>query len=1336
MSRASIRLRLQIAFMGLTMVSILLTGVGLGWHGYDHRVAEAHARQQELARRVAVEVRTALQNFGSELEISIRLTDFVRLEKAERERVLTRLLATRSHFREIRYLDRSGVKTLHVSNVSIAESGQTGNFGETSEFRVPAQTGKALYGPVRHNASDNEPLMLVSIPIKDARSGALDGVLVAELRFKPIWNMIAGLVLEAGEDVYLLDPEGRVIAHRNPSIVLRESRLRLVSDTNRQPGLRGNAAFLASQAFEVGQQSFRVVAERDAALALVPAMDDVKLTVVALLLALTAALGLVIPLARRITRPVIAVAEAARAIRDGDLRQQVRVESDDEVGDLARSFNSMAERLGTSMGTLEKLNKAYRALSTTSQAVASATNETELLDEACRILHEDCGYLLVWIGLAEHDPDKSVRPVAKAGEDDGYVASLNLSWADCERGRGPAGTAIRERHVVPVPDILNNPSFALWREQARRRGFASGAAVPIHSGADVLGVLVVYAGTVDAFLEDEIQLLSKIAENIGFGIIKLRTEVEHQEAEDQLRKLSLAVEQSPESIVITDLAANIEYVNEAFVRITGYSREESVGRNPRFLHSGRTPRENYDALWAALTAGRPWAGEFHNRRKDGSEYVEFAVVSPIHQADGRITHYVAVKEDVTEKKRLSSELEHYHDHLEDLVAVRTAQLEEAEEWSRLILDSSADGMFGLDREGRFTFVNATACRLLGYAPQDLIGRSAHRAIHHSRVDGTHYPEADCPMLSALNDESAIRIDEEVFWRADGRALPVTYAAQPIWRNKEMAGLVLSFLDMTAQREADAARTAALAEAERLARVRSEFLANMSHEIRTPLNAVLGLAQIGARGGDAASNHETFVRIQDAGAHLLGVINDILDFSKIEAGKLVLEQRPFALAAAVANAASFVGGAVKQKGLAFEVETAPDLPDWVIGDAQRLQQILVNLLSNAVKFTERGEVRLRVVRLRVARQDNDITFHVLDTGIGMSAEQLARLFQPFEQADSSTTRRYGGTGLGLAISQTLARLMGGEITVESAPGEGSAFTLRLPLPATAPALPEHAKAPAPAERRLAGLRLLAAEDVEVNRLILEDLLMHEGAHVTFAENGRQALDRLDEAGVSAFDAVLMDVQMPVMDGLDATRHIRGIAPALPVIGLTAHALAEERERCLAAGMVEHVTKPIDTDRLVAAILRHVERRPLQTAPSPRSPTGESARADGGPIDWAGLLARYGSREAFVAKLAATARESHADTPARLRAAAEQRDMETLAFLAHTLKCLGVNLMARYMQDLARQTEAAARQGETGAPSLAGSLAEALETLLAALGERIGDNAGGPTGGPDNDDKTPT
>ena len=363
--------------------------------------------------------------------------------------------------------------------------------------------------------------------------------------------------------------------------------------------------------------------------------------------------------------------------------------------------------------------------------------------------------------------------------------------------------------------------------------------------------------------------------------------------------------------------------------------------------------------------------------------------------------------------------------------------------------------------------------------------------------------------------------------------------------------------------------------------KSQFLANMSHEIRTPLNAVLGLAQIGRRNSPDPDARDRFMHILASGRHLLGIINEILDLSTLDAGRLRTDSLPFHLVDTVEDALSLTQEPARAKNLGITAEYDPELPDWVIGDPRRLRQVMVNLLGNAIKFTLQGEVKLTV------RPVNSlICFSVVDTGIGIDSAQIPGLFQAFEQADGKTTRRFGGTGLGLAISRDLARLMGGDITVRSVLDQGSTFTLCLPLTKTQQ--PEHfaPRPPQTAGARLAGVSVLAVEDDELNRRVLREMLEYEGATVVLAHNGQQALDRLHELDPATFDIALMDVQMPVMDGYEATRQINSIAPSLPVIGLTAHAMAEERERCLAAGMEAHVTKPVDQDYLVTVLLQHL------------------------------------------------------------------------------------------------------------------------------------------------------
>lgn len=497
-------------------------------------------------------------------------------------------------------------------------------------------------------------------------------------------------------------------------------------------------------------------------------------------------------------------------------------------------------------------------------------------------------------------------------------------------------------------------------------------------------------------------------------------------------------------------------------------------------------------------------------------------------------------------------------------------------------------------------------------------------------------------------------------------------------------------------------------AESAARAKGDFLANMSHEIRTPMNAVLGLARIGQRDYGEGGAGETFGEILTAGAHLLGVINDILDFSKMEAGKLAIETRPFSLSQVVDEALSMVSSAALAKGLTLH-HGLPQVSTPLLGDALRLRQILVNLLSNAVKFTGQGSIELRVTRA-----GNLVHFAVRDTGIGMNADQCQRVFQAFEQGDNTTTRQYGGSGLGLAISHQLATLMGGRLDVESSPGLGSTFLLQLPLPEatgeTAPQRPQASRG-----QQLAGVCVLAAEDLEVNRLVLGDILEHEGARVVFAEHGQEALMRLAEYGANAFDVVLMDIQMPVMDGYEATRRLRLIAPELPVIGLTAHALPEERERCLAVGMVEHVSKPIDPATLLATIQAYVQR----TAALP-----PVARVSGSPavplhdvVDLKALRSRFGSRDALIDKLLTTALHSQQETPQKLRAAAAGANTADLAFLAHNLKGLAGNLCAPLLLDRARALESSARTGAVNTAGLAAEVAHELEALLRWIAKQV-------------------
>ena len=377
------------------------------------------------------------------------------------------------------------------------------------------------------------------------------------------------------------------------------------------------------------------------------------------------------------------------------------------------------------------------------------------------------------------------------------------------------------------------------------------------------------------------------------------------------------------------------------------------------------------------------------------------------------------------------------------------------------------------------------------------------------------------------------------------------------------------------------------------RTKSEFLANMSHEIRTPINAVNGMVTIARASGDMERIYDCLDKIGMASRQLLGIINDILDMSKIEAKKFELSNEPFALKSVVRNVSGIIGVQAAEKNQTFTAEVSSDIPEVVIGDDMRLSQILLNLLSNAVKFTpESGEIKLSMKSPGGQRGEKvELEVSVSDTGIGISPEQQARLFSAFVQADSGTVRRFGGTGLGLTISKSLAELMGGGISVESIPGEGSRFTVRMLLEIGAPDMLQPTVKADVAEYSFEDRVFLLVEDIPINREIVIALLEDTGAAIECAENGREAVEMF-MATPERYDLIFMDLQMPVMDGYDATEAIRALdiprARAVPIIAMTANAFAEDVEHCKQIGMDAHIAKPIELEALLSLINEHLKK----------------------------------------------------------------------------------------------------------------------------------------------------
>ena len=1063
-----------------------------------------------------------------------------------------------------------------------------------------------------------------------------------------------------------------------------------------------------------------------------------------------------------------------------------------------------------------------------------------------------------------------------------------------------------------------------------------------------------------------------------------------KQQENQLRKLFLAVEQSPESIVITDLEARIEYVNESFQRNTGYTREEAAGLNPRVLKSGRTPASTYDDMWTTLAHGEIWRGELFNRRKDGSEYVEFARIAPIRQADGATTHYLAIKEDITEKKAMADELERHREHLEQLIESRTAELNTAIREQDALFDAASTGIV-LMQDRIIVRCNRRMDEMFGYSVGEQVGQptriwypddSAHAAagsaiyplVAHGEIDVREMAllrkdgrplwcrafsraidpadltrglvvifeditaeRAAAQALRLANDEQHAIFDtassgialitDRIFMRCNrrmhemfgwpigemvGKPTAIWYEDEAaniaagddfyerIWRGEvhcreqqvvrrdgsrfwarttgtavdpadRAKGTVLVIDDITAERAAIEQMRDAKALAEAAVRMKSDFLANMSHEIRTPMNAIIGMSHLAMKTELTPRQRDYLKKIQGSSQHLLGIINDILDLSKIDAGKMVVESIEFELDRVLENVAGLIAEKAAAKNLELIIEIDDNVPHSLVGDPLRVGQVLINYANNAVKFTAQGDIAIRVAVAQESASEVVLIFAVSDTGIGLDEEQRSRLFQSFEQADSSTTRKYGGTGLGLAICRQLAGLMGGEVGVDSTPGKGSTFwftarlgrgqeksrqllpdpdlrgrrvlviddndharevigdmlrsmsfvvssvssgragiteiaraasagepyevvfldwqmpgldgistarEIRRSVPTATPHMvmitaygrdevmkaagdegiedvlikpvtssllfdtvmrvlsgaqagqPRSADnfAPGTDLSAIAGARILLVEDNDLNQEVATELLQQAGFLVDLAENGAVALDmvsRQDEG--NGYAIVLMDIQLPVMDGVTATREIRKLSQCstLPIVAMTANVMAGDRERCIEAGMNDHVAKPIDPDQLWATLQRWIEpqrdaRIPMARSVAPAGSTPAVATIE--PI--AGLDVNVGlrhslGREALYMSLLRKFAAGQKNSVALIRDALAAPDLYQAQLLAHTTKSVAGSIGAAEVQELAGALERAIieRQPRGHLEDCLRVLAGPLDALVAVLQSKL-------------------
>ena len=924
---------------------------------------------------------------------------------------------------------------------------------------------------------------------------------------------------------------------------------------------------------------------------------------------------------------------------------------------------------------------------------------------------------------------------------------------------------------------------------------------------------------------------------------RVRAQRRAQRMTADLARLARVVQHTSNSVVIADAQMRINWVNEGFTRITGYTLEEAAGRTPRELlaHPDADPA-TISTVLGAVADGRACRIEMLNRGKHGRSYWVDTELQPTRDEHGALLGFMEIGTDITERRALDEELRRSHGLMAGVIQNLPCGLSVVDEALKLV---AHNGQFRelLDLPDRlFEAPDPTFDRFVRFSAE----RGDYGAGEVDAVVAGVVAQARLPVVQFFEREAV-----------NGVPLDVRRAPLP------GGGFVTTYTDVSARKQSEVMLKEALARAEQASVIKSQFLANMSHEIRTPMNAILGMLSLLQKTELTKRQRDYASKTEGAARSLLGLLNDILDFSKAEAGKMTLDPRVFRLDGLLRDLSVILSANLGAKTIDVLFDIDPTVPPCLVADDMRLLQVLINLGGNAIKFTAVGQVVLELRVLERTGSDVLLEFAVRDTGIGIALDQQAHIFTGFSQAEASTTRRFGGTGLGLAICQRLVALMGGELRVHSTPGLGSVFDFRIRLPfAEAPdapaastpppdlgalrvllvddnasarevlagmaqslgwqadvaasgaqavalaaacaaegrpyetvfidwqmptmdgwetsrrllALPQTATAAAPllfmitghgrealAERtveeqaalsaflvkpvtasmlfdavadarlalahpefanrssprapvrRLAGLRLLVVEDNPNNRQVAQELLSEEGAQVALADNGRLGVEAVAAAD-PPFDAVLMDLQMPVMDGYTATARIRQHLrqTALPIIAMTANAMGSDREACLAAGMNDHVGKPFDLSNLVATLLRHTGRRTAAT-PSAAPPDGtippevlQDAQRRG--IELGAALGRMGGNNGVYLRMLRSFIKDLAALPRQLASLLQEGRFDESRRLMHTVKGLAGTLGVRPLARIAAEAERSLGADEPSAQQDA--LIERMSTLVAA------------------------
>jgi len=823
-----------------------------------------------------------------------------------------------------------------------------------------------------------------------------------------------------------------------------------------------------------------------------------------------------------------------------------------------------------------------------------------------------------------------------------------------------------------------------------------------------------------------------------------------KDIERKLSLLSEAMEVTANAIIITDFEGKISWANQAFCQLTGYDVHKIIGENPRILKSDLHSDEFYEAIWKTITAGDVWRGEIKNKRKDGSIYDEEMSITPVRDEHGKISNFIAIKMDISNRIIVNDKLETYLHNEKNITKIAqkllggkisNLEIQDVLEKIRLTTQSSRVVIF----ENFEDPVDGKCTRLLHGAysnteNHDLFKVAFVRYIY--RVNTPWYKKmasnefhinqmSGDQKFSPGHSESLLTIPLFCQGKWQGFLALDNTKQSKVWSTNDIA-IASTVAEMLGSYYTNIAVTKKLSiehkKAEDANKAKSSFLANMSHEIRTPMNAIIGMSHLALQTNLSAKQHKFITSIAVSAKNLMTIINEILDFSKIEAGKFQLEQTFFNLHEVIDSTVTMIREQAETKGLHLDIsKNSP--PFTLKGDHIRLGQVLLNLCHNAIKFTPQGTVSIQTA-WKIEDSGCSVDFVIEDSGIGITPEFQKSIFQAFSQEDVSTTRKYGGTGLGLAISARLISLMGGEINIESTPGTGSRFSFNITfgigtkiLESSGGTAPDLGQTHNEVSFSLEDRHILLVEDNEFNQLLARELLEQQQAVVTIAHNGEEALSIIK---TQKYDVVLMDVEMPVCDGISATQQIRQMPESyyqnIPIIAMTANAMEADRQKTREAGMNGYISKPFEPSDFYGEIVRLLQ--PAKNISASLQKTHQTVEGGGHashntdlyPVfDHSLAIKRVMGNKNMYFKILVNFSDEFKDTVSLIRKSWLAHDTEIVLREIHTLKGAAGSVGGVWVQKLSSDLEDILRTNEKDPNGLSyiDKLAKAMAELLAKI-----------------------